>query len=225
MTRRRLWLGGLAVAFVVGLALLGYVAVQRLEFFRVRSVEVAGVHNLDERDLVAGLGIPSDAHILVPLGPIAAAAEALPGVRHATASRRWPGTIRLTIREAPAVALAVRSGRVVVLDDRGHLLPIDPSRLESSLPIAADDSTVAALLGRLQVTDPQWYRLIDRAALDGREVVLTVGPRSVRLEADAGSDVLRDLATVRDWLGEKGIAWQAIDARFRGRMFVRKEAA
>lgn len=225
MNRRRLWLGGLAVAFAIGLVALGRVALDRLDFFRIGSVEVEGIRHLDERAVVARLGIPSDAHILVPLAPIAAAAESLPGVRHATVSRRWPGTIRVAIREAPAVALAVRDGRVIVLDDRGQLLPIDPRRLESSLPLADDDSTVAALLARLQVTDPQWYRMVDRAAGEHGEVVLSVGSRTVRLEAGAGSDVLRDLAAVRDWLAEKGIAWQAIDARFDGRMFVRKEAA
>ncbi len=225
MTRRQRWLGGLAVTFVVGLLALGYVAVGRLDFFRIRSVEVAGIRHLDERDLVARLGIPADAHILTPLAPIAAAAEALPGVREASASRRWPGTIRVTIREAPAVALTVRGGKLVVLDDRGRLLPVDPARLESSLPLADDDSAVAALLGRLQVTDPQWYRAVDRASAEGREVVIRVGPRSVRLEVDADSELLQQLAAVRDYLGEKTIAWSEIDARFRGRMFVRKEAA
>lgn len=218
-------MAGLAVALMASLVVLMMIAVRRLDFFKVHQVEVAGVRHLDERDLVARLGIPADAHIMIPLEPIAAAAAALPGVRAATASRRWPGTIRVTIREAPAVAFAVQEGRLLVMDDRGGTLPIDPARLESPLPIAERDSALAALLGRLQATDPQWYRQVDRAAAIGREVRLEAGQRAVRLVSGAPSAVFRRLAVVREWLAERGIAWREIDARFEGRMFVRKEAA
>lgn len=225
MTRRHAWIAVLGIALVAGCLALGVVAVQRLDFFRIRSVEVVGARHLNPADLVARLGIPGDAHILVPLEPIAASARALPGVRAAEANRRWPGTIRVTIREAPAVALAVQEGRVLVIDDRAGVLPVDPARLETSLPIAERDSAVAALLGRIQVTDPQWYRLVDRAARDGRGVRLEAGPWMVRLAASADGEVIRHLAAVRDYLAENGIGWREIDARFKGRMFVRKEAA
>lgn len=225
MTRRQRWIAGLAAALVVSLAALAMVAVRRLEFFKVRQVEVAGVRLLDERDLVARLGIPADADIMIPLEPIAAAAAALPGVRAATASRRWPGTIQITIREAPAVAFAVEEGHVLVMDDRGGILPIDPARLEGPLPIAERDSALAALLGRLQATDPQWYWQVHRAVAVGREVRLEAGDRAVRLVSGAPSAVFRRLAAVREWLAERGTGWREIDARFEGRMFVRKEAA
>ena len=225
MTRRQGWLVGLSVALLAGVVALVLVGVQRLEFFRIRAVEVAGVRLLDERDLVARIGIPRDAHILVPLEPIAAAAEALPGVRSATVARRWPGTLLITVREAPAVALAVQEGHVLVIDDRAGVLPVDPARLEAPLPIAARDSVVASLLGRLQATDPQWYRQVDRATIDGRVVRLHVGPRTVLLGAGAGTEVFRHLAAVREWLAERQRDWRAIDARFRGRMFVQGAAA
>lgn len=225
MTRRQRWIAALAVALVLGLAALFQVAVHRLEFFRIRAVEVAGLRHLDERELVAKLAIPENAHIMVPLAPIAATAETLPGVRAATATRRWPGTLRLTIREAPAVAFVVQEGHLLVIDDRAAVLPVDPARLEAPLPFAERDSAVAALLGRLQATDPQWYRLLDRATIDGRVIELRAGARTVRLTTAAGSEVFRQLAAVRDWLGERRIAWTAIDARFRGRMFVRREDA
>jgi hypothetical protein len=131
----------------------------------------------------------------------------------------------VSILEAPAVALSAEDGQLLVLDDRGGVLPVDPSRLTMSLPLAERDSAVAALLGRLQVTDPQWYALIDRARADGSEVRLAAEGREVRLQAAATSQVLSDLATVRDWLERQGIAWEMIDARFEGRMFVRKVAA
>jgi cell division septal protein FtsQ len=223
--RRRTALVVLSVALLLGLFALGQVAVRRLEFFRVRSVEIAGVRHLDEHDLVQRLAIPADAHILVPLEPIAERALSIPGVRQATLERRWPGTLIVTILEAPAVALVQHDGQLLVLDDRGGILPIDPARLTTSLPMAARDSNVAALLGRLQATDPQWFQLIDRARAEGSEVRLDAEHHQVRLAAAASSQLLLDLAAVREWLERQGITWELIDARFQGRMFVRKGAA
>ena len=103
--------------------------------------------------------------------------------------------------------------------------PVDPARLRESLPFADRDSALAALLGRLQVADPQWFAALDRARADGRDAWLEVPGRAVRIEAAAETQVLLDLAAVREWLEARGIGWTRIDARFRGRMFVRKESA
>lgn len=225
MIRRRSAIIALSIALLAGLVALSQVAVRRLDFFRVRSVEIAGVRHLDERDLVRRIAVPADAHILTPLEPIAERALAVPGVRQASVARRWPGTIVVTIVEAAAVALVLEDGQLLVIDDRGGVLPIDPARLTMSLPLADRDSVVAALLGRLQATDPRWYHLIDRARADGSEVRLDAEGREVRLASAATTQLLLDLGTVREWLERQGIAWQLIDARFQGRMFVRKAAA
>lgn len=225
MKRRWLWIGLLSLALLAGVAALAWVSVQRLEFFRVRSIEVVGLRNLDERDLVSRLAIPADAHIMVDTDPIAERASVLPGVRDVAVSRRWPGTLVITIKEAPAVAWVREEGQLLVIDDRAGVLPVDPARLATSLPLADRDSALAALLGRLQVADPQWFAALDRARADGREAWLEVPGHAVRIEAAASTQVLLDLAAVRDWLESRGIGWIQIDARFRGRMFVRKESA
>lgn len=225
MIQRRVAIVALSVALLAGLFALSQVAVRRLEFFQVRAVEIAGIRHLDEHDVVRGLAIPADAHILTPLDPIAARALTLPGIRQATVTRRWPGTIVVTILEAPAVALVAEDGQLLVLDDRGAVLPIDPSRLTSSLPLAERDSSVAALLGRLQATDPEWYQRIDHARAEGSEIRLDADGREVRLQATAPSQLLLDLGSVREWLEQHDISWTAIDARFEGRMFVRKGTA
>jgi cell division septal protein FtsQ len=224
VSRRTRWIALLGVALVVGLLALANVAIRRLEFFRVHAIEVAGLRHLDETELVAKLGIPDDANILHPLDQIRAAAETLPGIRGVRVQRRWPGTIRLDVREAPPVALAARDGRLVIVDDRAVALPIDPARLEHPLPIVERDTAITALLGRLRATDPQWYRTVDRATIDGREIRLESGPREVIVATGAPAEVFRDLAAVRDRLDRLAITWDRIDARFSGRMFVRKEA-
>jgi cell division septal protein FtsQ len=225
MIRRRAAIATLSVALLAGLFALAQVAVRRLDFFRIRSVELAGVRHLDERDIVRHLALPPDAHIMTALDPLAERALTLPGVRSALVTRRWPGTLVVTILEAPAVALVVDDGALRVLDDRGGVLPINPARLTTSLPLAERDSAVAALLGRVQATDPEWYALIDYARADGSEVRLDADGREVLLQNAATSQVLLDLATVRDWLEQHGIAWEMIDARFHGRMFVRRGTA
>ena len=118
MIRRRTAIIALSVAFCVGLYALAQVAVRRLEFFRVRSIEFAGVRHLDERDMVVRLAIPATAHILTPLDPIAERALTIPGVRQASVERRWPGTLLITILEAPAVALVVDDDQLLVLHDQ-----------------------------------------------------------------------------------------------------------
>jgi len=223
--RRWLWLGLLSLALLAGVTTLAWISVQRLEFFRIRSIEVAGIRHLDERDLVSRLAIPEQAHILVDTEPIAERAAVLPGVRDAAVTRRWPGTLVVTIKEAPAVAWVREEGQLLVIDDRAGVLPVEPARLTTSLPLADRDSALAALLGRLQVADPQWFAALDRARSDGPDAWLEAPGHAVRIEAAAGTQVLLDLAAVRDWLEARGIGWTRIDARFRGRMFVRKDSA
>lgn len=225
MNRRRVVIVLLGVALIVGVYSLVQVSIRRLDFFRIRSVEVVGIRHLDEKQLVASLALPADAHIAVDLDPIAESARGITGVRQATVDRRWPGTLVVTISEAPAVALVVDDGQLLVLDDRGGILPVDPARLTHSLPLAERDTALAALLGRLQATDPQWFQAVDQARVDGREAVLEVAGQVVRLNVSADSRVLLDLAVVREWLERNVIEWTAIDARFQGRLFVRRGAA
>lgn len=225
MNRRHAVIAVLVLALIVGAYALVQVSIRRLDFFRVRMVEVNGIRHLDERDLVERLAIPPDAHIAIELDAVAERARGIAGVRQAQVTRRWPGTIVVTIVEAPAVALVSDDGRLVVIDDRGDILPVDPSRLTHSLPLAERDSGLAALLGRLQAADPQWFNAIDLARAAGREVTIEAAGHLVRLNAAADSRVLLDLAVVREWLERNLIDWTAIDARFQGRMFVRRGAA
>lgn len=224
MTRRgAIW--GLGALLVIGVLALWQVAVRRLDFFAVRSIEVVGLRHLEEHALVEALGIPPDAHVAIDLAPIAARARGYAGVREATVRRRLPGTLVVEVVEAPAVAIVRHDDQVVVMDDRGQALPVLPSRLTTSLPLSEQDSVVAALLGRLQATDPAWFAVIDRAVRIGGDVVLRAGLRSVRVPAGAGAPEFLDLAAVRDALEARQLGWATIDARFAGRMFVRRSPA
>ena len=55
MNTRRTAVVALSIALLIGLVALSQVAVRRLDFFRVRAIEFAGVRHLDERDIVRQL--------------------------------------------------------------------------------------------------------------------------------------------------------------------------
>ncbi|HPF62605.1 MAG: FtsQ-type POTRA domain-containing protein [Gemmatimonadetes bacterium] len=226
MTPRRLGIWALAVVGLsAGLVIAVPALVSRLAFFRIRMVEIVGATYLDPLDIVPRLAVPEGADILLDLGPIRDAALEIPGIREAEVSRRWPGTLVVTIREAVPVALVSVEGDLMVMDVSGEVLPWSPARIDHSLPLAPNDSAVAGLLGRLRSADPQWYATVDRAVRRGPDLWLEAGGRSVRLMPTASEGVLRNLELVRQWLADSAIAWREIDARVPTRFFVLKAAS
>lgn len=223
--RLRALLVALAVSSVLGARAAAPALVARLAFFRVHAVEVDGVRFLEADDVVRRLDLARDASILVPLEPLRAAAQAIPGVRAAAVTRRWPGTIHVTVLEATPVALHAQDDRLVLLDHRGRVLPFDPARLDRSLPIAPRDSVLATLLARLRVADPDGYDLVESVERDGGDAVLLGGGRELRYRPDAEIADLRDAALVRQYLDANEPGWRAIDARFRKWVFVRRSAS
>jgi hypothetical protein len=195
---------------------------RRLAFFRLRQVEVLGIRYLDQGDVVRRLGLRRNASIFDRLGSVRKAAAAIPGVLSATVERRLPGTLRVSVREATPVAQVPVADHLALVDSRGHLLPFDPVRAPASLPIASGDAATAGLLGRLMLTDHEWYDSVQSASLDHGDVVLDAGAHRVRLRPEADDQVLRGVSAVRRYLNEHGIDWREIDARYHNRLFVRK---
>jgi hypothetical protein len=225
---KRIWrraIAVLALALVVLVGVFAPMVLRRMTFFRVRQLEIAGARYLDAADVLRGLALPPTASTLDRLAPIRRAAEAIPGVLGAKVERRLPGTLRITLREASPVAVTAQPDRLALIDSAGRLLPFDPARVPASLPIAARDSGVAALLWRVRHADRVLYDRIDAAELDHGDVVFALGPRRIRLRPEADVDVLRGVAGVLQYLGDSSVAWRALDARYRSRVFVQKGGA
>jgi cell division protein FtsQ len=223
MKARRGAVAGVAIAAVVVAAVIASpILGRRLAFFRVRGVEVVGNRYLDESDVVRRLGLRRDASTFDRLEPVRRAAAAIPGVLAATVERRLPGTLIIAVREATPVALVSLNDRLALVDSRGRVLPFDPARAPASLPIAGRDSVSAGLLGRLMLTDPDWYDSVESARLDRGDVILDAGTHRIRLRPEADDDALRGVIAVRNYLRQRGIAWREIDARYHHRLFVRK---
>ena len=218
--KRRLLLaaGGLALVAVL---LAGSRLARHLAVFEVRRIELVGGHYLTPAAVARALAIPRGSSIFDDKAPLEARVLGMAGVREARISRRIPGTLRVTIREAEAVALAERSGRLVLLDARGRVLPFDPTSPAADLPLADPDPLVAAVLERVRETDPDLFAGIDRGSRVRQDVVLEVGGGRVFFRSDATEEEIRDLVLIRDLLTRERKSWRELDARFTSRVIVR----
>ena len=218
--KRRLLLaaGVLALAAVL---LAGSRWVRTLSFFEVRRIELVGGHYLTPAAVAGALRIAPGTSIFDDTAPLEARVFGMAGVREARIARRIPGTLRVTIREAEAVALAERSGRLVLLDARGRVLPFDPTSPAADLPLADPDPLVAGVLERVRETDPDLFAGIDRGSRVRQDVVLEVGGGRVWFRADATEEEIRDLVLIRDLLTRERKSWRELDARFTSRVIVR----
>lgn len=222
MTTRQgaLLVAGLAVS-VVALWIGVPRAMRRLDYFRVRNIEVTGLHFLDQRDVVARLALPKTASIVDPLEPVRRHASSIPGVAAASVERRLPGTLSLLVLEELPVALVMQEEKLVLMDRRGRVLPFDPTRAPTSLPVAERDSATAALLSAILRADPDWYEQIESARRDGGDVLLEEGTHRVRIRPSASLETIRGVTAVRSWLTTANRPWQELDARFSDRAFVK----
>ena len=94
--------GWVALYALLLLSLSWWVApklLRRLEFFRVRRIEIIGLENLDREEVLRGLSLPKRASVFDDKTPWERRARAIPGVATAEVSRRVPGTVRVTIAE------------------------------------------------------------------------------------------------------------------------------
>ena len=216
---------GAAIAVVLLLLAGGYRLIRSLSFFEVRRLELVGGRYLTPAVVARSLGIKPGAGIFDDLGPLEKKARAIPGVLEASVSRRIPGTIRVRVREAEPVALAERSGRLVLLDASGQVLPFDPTHPAADLPLADVDPAVTGVLALLRETDPEFFARVERGSRIRQDVALDVTVGRILVRAGVSSAEIRDLSLVARDLARKGLTWRELDARFASRVIVRGAGA
>lgn len=117
LARRRV-LTVLALAMGVVALAGGLVALWRAPLFSVRTVEVVGVTHLTRDAVLKRAAIPSGTTLLrVPAQDIEKRLAGEPWVASATVSRRFPGTLVVTVVERAAVALVDVGGTSLWLVD------------------------------------------------------------------------------------------------------------
>jgi cell division septal protein FtsQ len=222
---RKALLTGAALGGLLLLLAVGFRVIRSLSFFEVQRLELVGGRYLTPEVVAKAIGVPSHASIFDALGPLETKARGIPGVLTATVSRRIPGTIRVAIREAEPVALAERSGRLVLLDAAGQVLPFDPTKPAADLPMSDVDAAVTNVLSLVRETDPALFAQVERGTRIRQDVALDVSAGRILFRAAVSSSEIRDLSIVADYLARSGKRWRELDARFASRVVVRGAGA
>lgn len=221
LTRRRVLIGGAVTALGLAAWLGGPPLLRKAAFFQVRRVEVLGARYLTGDTIVVAMALAPGASVFDPVEPLEARVFAVVGVREVTIRRWLPGTLRVRIRESEPVALSQQDGRLVLIDERGWVLPFDPTRSPADLPIAPADPGVAAVLAKVRQADPELFASLLSGARERNHVVLETADRRLLLEADATTEVIQDMMAVAGDLARTGREYRELDGRFAGRVYVR----
>ncbi len=220
---RHAWivLGGLTTAVLLWYATPAVLG--RLEFFRIRRVEIAGTQYLAPADIIAALGLDERANVFDDLAAAGKELRSLPGVRSAIVRRRLPGTLEIVVEEAVPVALAPRGASLKMLDSTGGVLPFDPAATAPDLPIAATvDGSIARVLASVRASDPALFGRVEAARRVQDDVILEVdGGRRIWLGPAVTAEDIRAVSAVAEDLARQGRSYVDLDGRFDGQVIVR----
>jgi cell division protein FtsQ len=222
---RRLHRAVLVLVPLALLVLLSPLVLRRLDYFRVRRVEVVGARFVQPSALLDVLALDSTKTIWERLGPLEERVKHHPQVRDARLSRRLPGTLVLRIVENLPVALMVTRGALAPLDRDGRSLPIDPSRTSLDLPIIAKKDTVALhLLDGIRAYDPALFARVSEARWDERGGLrVLVSGMTVLVAADCTPARFAEIIPVEKDLVRRGHRATELDLRFRDQIVARIE--
>jgi cell division septal protein FtsQ len=217
-------LGGLAV---VGLTWYGGPRLlRRLEFFRIRRVEISGLQYLAPAQVIATLGLDSRSSVFDDLTAGTHRLRNLPGIESAELRRRLPGTLEIVLEEAVPVALAPRPSGMALLDSSGKVLPFDPAASAPDLPVAATpDRVVARVLASVLVNDPVLFSRISAAWRVQEDVVLDLDGHKLWFSPAVTAEDIRAVMAVAQDLARQGRKYQELDGRFAGQVVVRRAGA
>ena len=194
----------------------------RLDFFRIRRVEIAGLRYLPPSTVIAALDLGSEASVFDDLSAAAGRVRALPGVVSAAVRPRLPGTLEIELVEPVPVALAPRSGGMALLDSSGKVLPFDPAASAPDLPVAASaDARVARVLASVQQHDPVLFARIRTAWLVRDDVLLDVDGHRFWFGPGVTAEDIRAVMAVAQDLARLGRKYHELDGRYAGQVIVR----
>ena len=225
-TRRRRWgkiIGVLAALLaVITVPWWGRVTLSRLDFFRMRRVEIEGLRYLAPADVAARMKVDTSQSIWIDLDPVAERVKGHPQVADVRLRRRLPGTLVARVTEhLPVAVVATRTG-FQVLDARGIVLPMDPSQVPVNLPVLVQrDTMLLRLLANVRAAQPALFERISEARRTGNEVRLELAAVTVRAMADVTVQRLADILPVERDLASRQLRAAELDLRYREQVIAR----
>ena len=210
---------------VVLLVLLSPIVLRRLDYFRIRRVEVVGARYIPPGTLLDLLAVDSTKTIWEKLRPLEERVAKHPQVRSVTLSRRIPGTLVLRVVENMPVALISSAKGLQAVDRDGHALPIDPSKTPVDLPIVSKpDSGVLRMLDGVRGADPELFARVSEVRWDDRGGLRVILPGLiVRAGADCTASRFAEIVPVEKDLARRGHRATELDLRYRDQIVARIE--
>ena len=216
--------GGLSAVLLLWYAVPSIL--RRLEFFRIRRVEIAGIQYLAPATILGALGLDARSSVFDDWLAADKSLRALPGIRSAAVRRRLPGTLEIVVEEAVPVALAPRGSTLALVDSGGRVLPFDPAATAPDLPIAATaDSVIARVLATIREHDPVLFARIGTARRVHDDVMLEWNGRQLWFGPAVTAEDIRAVMAVAQDLARQGRNYRELDGRFAGQVIVRWEGA
>lgn len=206
-------------------ALLAPVWLKRLDYFRIRRIEIVGARYIAPGVLQAQLAVDSTLTVWEDLDPLEERVAQHPQVRSARLTRRLPGTLVLRIEENLPVALIPTRDGLHPVDARGTMMPIDPSRTPVDLPILARKDTLAlALLAGVRAVDAALYARISEIRWDDRGGMrVLLSGTTVRAAPDCSPARFAEIVPVEQDLARRGLRAVELDLRYRDQVVARIE--
>jgi cell division protein FtsQ len=223
--RWRLALGVVVVIALLASPLWGPPALGRLDFFRVRKVEVLGLRYTPPGEVLDRLHVDTTHSVWEPLEPLAARVRTHAQVANAVVTRKLPGTLVVDVTERRPVALVPAGATLRAVDERGMLLPLDPSRTPVDAPIVSApprETAVYHLLGTMQREAPRLYaRISSIRSVGGGELLLQVADLPVRTMTSVTLTRLSDIEPVERDLARRQLRAAELDLRYRDQVIAR----
>jgi cell division protein FtsQ len=225
LPRWRLAVAGFVAAVLLASPLWGPRALSRLDFFRVRRVEVQGARYTPLDEVLKRLAVDTTHSVWDPLEPLADRVRPHPQVEQVAVRRRLPGTLVVELVERRPVALTATRDGLRAVDARGVVLPLDPSRTPVDVPVVAAPPRATAvyhLLGAMQRDAPRLYaRVSSIRAAGGDEMVLDVAGLPVRALTSVTLARLSDIDPVERDLARRQLRAAELDLRYRDQVIAR----
>ncbi len=223
--RWRLALAAFVLVVLLAMPLWGPRALSHLDFFRVRKVEIIGVRYTDPDELLARLHVDTTRSVWDALPPLADRVARHPAVERVEVTRRLPGTLVVDVVERRPVALVAAGSTLRAVDERGVVLPLDPSRTPVDAPVVSAtrrDGPVYHLLGAMQRDAPRLYARVSAVRATGNgEMVLELADLPVRAMTTVTLTRLSDIDPVERDLARRSRRAAELDLRYRDQVIAR----